>query len=29
MSNAEATGEMLNNVVDMGAEVRFWKAGGW
>lgn len=29
MLNAEATGEMLNNVVDMGAEVRFRKAGGW
>lgn len=29
MLNAEATGEMQNNVVDMGAEVRFRKAGGW
>lgn len=29
MLNAEATGEMQNNVVDMGAEVRFWKSGGW
>ncbi len=29
MLNAEATGEMQNNVVDMGAEVRFRKSGGW
>ena len=29
MLNAEATGEMKNNMVDMGAEVRFRKAGGW
>lgn len=29
MLNAEATGEMQNIVVDMGAEVRFRKAGGW
>lgn len=29
MLNAEATGEMQNNVVDMGAEVRFRKTGGW
>lgn len=29
MLNVEATGEMQNNVVDMGAEVRFRKAGGW
>lgn len=29
MLNEEATGEMQNNVVDMGAEVRFRKIGGW
>ena len=29
MLNEEATGEMQNNVVDMGAEVRFRKTGGW
>lgn len=29
MLNEEATGEMQNSVVDMGAEVRFRKTGGW
>lgn len=29
MLNAEATGEIQNNVVDMGAEARYRKAGGW
>lgn len=29
MLNAEATGEMQNNMIDMGAEVRFRKSGGW
>lgn len=29
MLNAEATGEMQNNVIDMGAEARYRKAGGW
>ena len=27
--NAEATGELENNLVDMAAEMRFRKAGGW
>lgn len=27
--NAEATGEMENNLVDMATEMRFRKAGGW
>lgn len=29
MLNEEATGEMQNSVVDIGAEVRFRKTGGW
>ncbi len=29
MLNAEATGKMQNNVVDMGIEARYRKAGGW
>ena len=27
--NAEATGELENNLVDMATEMRFRKAGGW